>query len=473
MTQERSAPAPWDVLTAELRAYREQQKQTWGDLDNALIGRYLAGEVNADERHSVEAALDNHPELRKLADLVLDVLNEFEAVPSEKPAPRPRLLSFTDNRNARRPFLSRLRERGALVAAACLLLALGVALLKAPGSGPVLRTAEKRGPEVARVSNLRGGPELSADDFPLPVEKVSSIKSAVVADASAPPEDIAKVASWTERRLKALPPAPSAPPRAFHVAAPAPAGAGVAAKGDARQDKKKLRRGEKRHRYGELGRAVPFLVLGLSQEGKPGLQNRCGKALERVAPYAGNAVPALTHALQCATCSKQQRAVVEVLKKLGPAANEAAPILEQLALSGPADVQAEAKDALCSVCVGVNDRGQVLGADACRRLNVRAAQLSRQHQLYFSAQTYRQRPTAPAWNFARQAPPHEGRRLSVVICAEPPTVEVALSPDLKSKDGRLSAETLRKVIQTNFQKKTPEKGLEEAVELVERSLAKR
>src|SRR5262249_6227795 len=136
MAPERSASAQWDALTAELRAYREQQKQTWGELDNALIGRYLAGEVSAEERQAVEAALQEHPELRKLTDLVLDVLNEFEPVSSEAPAPPPRLLPFTDSRKARRPFLSRLRERGALVAAACLLLALGLALLNQPAPHP-------------------------------------------------------------------------------------------------------------------------------------------------------------------------------------------------------------------------------------------------------------------------------------------------------------------------------------------------
>src|SRR5260370_9873550 len=84
MAQERVPPSPsastameWDVLTAELRAYRNQQKQTWGDLDNALIGRFLAGEVTADQRRMVEAALNDHPELRKLTDLVLDVLHDL------------------------------------------------------------------------------------------------------------------------------------------------------------------------------------------------------------------------------------------------------------------------------------------------------------------------------------------------------------------------------------------------------------
>src|SRR5260370_41297705 len=109
MSHERATPAQWDVLTAELRSYREQQKQTWGELDNALIGRYLAGEVTDDERRAVETALKDHPELRKLTDLVLDALNEFQPSSFEPPASLPRLLPCTDRRHTRLPLLSRLR----------------------------------------------------------------------------------------------------------------------------------------------------------------------------------------------------------------------------------------------------------------------------------------------------------------------------------------------------------------------------
>src|SRR5260370_40681957 len=106
MSHERATPAQWDVLTAELRSYREQQKQTWGELDNALIGRYLAGEVTDDERRAVETALKDHPELRKLTDLVLDVLNEFQPSSLETPPSLPRLLPFTNRPQPPRPFLT-------------------------------------------------------------------------------------------------------------------------------------------------------------------------------------------------------------------------------------------------------------------------------------------------------------------------------------------------------------------------------
>src|SRR5262245_7776260 len=134
------ATPQWAVLTAELRAYRDQQQQTWGDVDSALIGRYLAGEATAAEKSRVEAAFEAHPDLRTLADLVRDVLCEFEpssrtSVQKPEPeTPSPRLLPFTSQPKVRRPFLNRLRRNGALVAAACLLFVLGVTLVGQPGS---------------------------------------------------------------------------------------------------------------------------------------------------------------------------------------------------------------------------------------------------------------------------------------------------------------------------------------------------
>ena len=39
-----------------------QQKQTWGEIDNTLLGRYIAGEVTPQERFEVETALEELPE---------------------------------------------------------------------------------------------------------------------------------------------------------------------------------------------------------------------------------------------------------------------------------------------------------------------------------------------------------------------------------------------------------------------------
>ena len=66
----------WHRVASELRAYKETQQQAWGDIDNATLGRYLAGELSGEERARVEQALTQYPELLKLTDVVRDVLEE-------------------------------------------------------------------------------------------------------------------------------------------------------------------------------------------------------------------------------------------------------------------------------------------------------------------------------------------------------------------------------------------------------------
>jgi hypothetical protein len=123
---------PWEQVHAELRAQRSAQKQAWGDLDDIVLGRYLADEVDSAERRRIETVLDERPELRQLTDLVRDVLAEFEPTA----APSPVTLPFpAPTPVAARPAASvRLVRRwwqpryAGLVAAAAVLLALGLGL---------------------------------------------------------------------------------------------------------------------------------------------------------------------------------------------------------------------------------------------------------------------------------------------------------------------------------------------------------
>src|SRR5262245_48662867 len=79
MTAELSPRERWERAAGELRAFRDLQRQTWGEIDNAILGRYLAGEVTAVERELVEATLQRHPDLRELLALI------GEALPIEVP----------------------------------------------------------------------------------------------------------------------------------------------------------------------------------------------------------------------------------------------------------------------------------------------------------------------------------------------------------------------------------------------------
>ena len=84
-----SDPTPheqWERVAAELSAYRSWQRQAWGDLDDATLGRYLAGEATPEERGRVEAAANRHPEVRQVLDLVREVLDEPDGPGSALPA---------------------------------------------------------------------------------------------------------------------------------------------------------------------------------------------------------------------------------------------------------------------------------------------------------------------------------------------------------------------------------------------------
>src|SRR5205085_4271429 len=123
----------WERVASELRAYREAQQQAWGDVDNATLGRYLAGDVTAEERRRIESALEERPELRKLTDLVSDVLRDCEPVAAAEAA-RPSVLPFRPA--APKPKAQRWRRWAALAAAACLLIGLAYGVLPKGGPGP-------------------------------------------------------------------------------------------------------------------------------------------------------------------------------------------------------------------------------------------------------------------------------------------------------------------------------------------------
>src|ERR1700722_16008715 len=92
----------WGRVASELRAHKQTQQQAWGDIDNATLGRYLAGELSDDERLHIEHALTQLPELRKLTDIVRDVLDDFDpAAPVPLPE-APKVLPFPPRPTAKK-----------------------------------------------------------------------------------------------------------------------------------------------------------------------------------------------------------------------------------------------------------------------------------------------------------------------------------------------------------------------------------
>jgi hypothetical protein len=188
---------PWEHVAAELRAVREAQQRAWGNIDNTTLGRYLAGDLSGNERQVVETALEELPDLRKLTDLVRDVLNEFEpatagAPPVPQAVPEPILLPF--RAQTRRTLKPRSRQRSALAAAACLLLVLGLTVkLALPGTsstsgsdrslaGLSVPDSIEPGTEtpfrLARATATRGDPEVALLDFAEVLEKQGQVRAA-------------------------------------------------------------------------------------------------------------------------------------------------------------------------------------------------------------------------------------------------------------------------------------------------------
>ena len=66
----------WEGVAAQLKAYRDQQRATWGDIDDATIGKYLAGQASPEEIAEVKAAAAQYPAVREAIELVREVLEK-------------------------------------------------------------------------------------------------------------------------------------------------------------------------------------------------------------------------------------------------------------------------------------------------------------------------------------------------------------------------------------------------------------
>src|SRR5262245_13627082 len=74
----------WSWIAAELKSYRDAQRQAWGDLDDVTMARYLAGEATEEERSRVEEAMARFPGVCECLTL-LKSLSEEEDDPATVP----------------------------------------------------------------------------------------------------------------------------------------------------------------------------------------------------------------------------------------------------------------------------------------------------------------------------------------------------------------------------------------------------
>ena len=70
----------WQSLVTELQGYRDEQQREWGDIDELLIARYLAGECDEQERRAVEEASNSYPWVRECLELARKALSDVADV---------------------------------------------------------------------------------------------------------------------------------------------------------------------------------------------------------------------------------------------------------------------------------------------------------------------------------------------------------------------------------------------------------
>jgi hypothetical protein len=345
-----------------LRACKEAQQRAWGTIDNTTLGRYIAGEMSGDELAVVEQQLQVHPELRLLTDLVRDVLGETESTPVPEPAPRilalasapPRTKVPEKRRGGVLRFLSR---RSSLVAAACLLIVLGVAM---PRPGFLSAPRDSTMPVMERGVASRFVVPVGA---PAPVSAPGAIRPKMMARNAVPAADRKEVAVLAMPQLPVSPPAPMALSTTEADLTPEQAvelhrrgvyfqrtGDLVRAEASWNQvhifcqnrlgDDHPATKSSARHLAGvysvALNAANTFAYRGgpspsRATTARTDPARELGEQLSRQSSQQirTNVVPVLTQALRSAPAAEERRVIVRALGQLGPVACSAVPLLTE------------------------------------------------------------------------------------------------------------------------------------------------
>jgi len=366
---------PWLLISQELSACKKVQEQTWGDLDDTTLGRYLAGEVTGEEFAAVQSALGELPELRKLTDLVRDVLGEASPVPDLSPAPA--ILPLPAARRKRR-VIPVLRRYAALASAACLLIVLGVA---APRSAPLAALSPNEQLQAGEAYSSRRPPFGSADKegiilasasktLPRRIdvmrfqrEGASLLAQGELTAAEAP---LAAAHDYCDKKLGRDHPDTRRTvvelAGMYQIALnaePTQASFAVTARGSTPSPAMKLGQRHCRQRLADnaiqlqrcistrsvaevRASVVPVLVHGLCVANTEADRRALVRALGQLGPAARTALPYLADRLKSSTDIGEVHEILLTLGKMGPAAREAIPVLQRLAAhSGAGDKKAK------------------------------------------------------------------------------------------------------------------------------------
>ena len=401
MSSDHGADEHWERVASELQAQRQAQQQAWGDVDNATLGRYLADDVTPEERRRIETALNERPELRKLTDLVSDVLRDCEPASTTETTARPAVLPFR-----KAPPIPKANHRwrryAAVAVAACLLFGLGYVVLPKTGSAPhagnapllsgAFTAAHRNGevpgpskpahtdhtPEGATTPSVEtaipdpvvlacadglnwAGEHLQSagdldkaewsynlahkiqvwklgPDAPTTVETVHKLGDVYQVALNTSDAD-AYAPKMMVKTAPANPPATEIPHPSFVM--------------EKRHDQllnsaNQLRERITRQPPAEVRKSVvPILVQNLRDARTPQAREQLGLALAELGPAANDAVPVLEECLQKAQSPEERAVVLRALGEMGPAAGaNAAPVLVTSLKSPSPVVRRAAEEAL-------------------------------------------------------------------------------------------------------------------------------
>ena len=400
----------WERVASELRACRDAQQQAWGDLDNATLGRYLAGDVTPEERQRVEIALKARPELRLLTDLVSDVLADCEPISARETAAQPAILPFRTRTPAASTKTQYWRKWAAVAAAACFFLVVSYNLLPhgrmtapaglladrgiAPSPAPEMKLAvafHQPSPGELELAGKDG--QLVGDDKHAAGNAVASMAPLVDSLTLAYADGLNSVATsyqangdlnraeffykqaYNVRDWKLGPNAPqtvearrslgdvyqtalnmsdSVATAKIEPLAPPP-GSELGKKDQDAAAQMRTSGMQLRDRITSQAvrdvrkSVVPILVQNLREAQTPEAREQLGLALAQLGPAAGEAVPVLAECLKRAPTAQERAVVLRVLGEMGPTAGgAAAPVLVTSMKSPSPEERRAAADALAN-----------------------------------------------------------------------------------------------------------------------------
>lgn len=70
---ENSSPLTWEQVAAALAQYQRAERETWGEMDNVIVAKFVAGLASDEERRLVEQWCREFPAVRMLVDAVSGV----------------------------------------------------------------------------------------------------------------------------------------------------------------------------------------------------------------------------------------------------------------------------------------------------------------------------------------------------------------------------------------------------------------